>query len=223
MTADDLIADAARSGLVALGPVAPGAGAPVPPGSRSLVLLQPDGPRFWPVFAASPEAADGGPHPLDRWSRRVVGGLAARAGGTALFPFDGPPWPPFLRWLQAAGAAVSPTGLLVHPRAGLWLSCRGAVALAAPAPEPPCARCPTRPCRSACPVGAFGAGGYDVAACVAHISGPAGADCLLRGCRARHACPAGAGFTPLPAQAAHHMKAFLAARRGPEGDDVASV
>ena len=32
---------------------------------------------MWEVFSGSPEASDGRPDPLDRWSRRVIGNLAA--------------------------------------------------------------------------------------------------------------------------------------------------
>ena len=59
---------------------------------RHAVLLGPDGPGFWRIFRASPEFGDGGADPLDRWSERVIGGLAAEFRGQALFPFGGPPW-----------------------------------------------------------------------------------------------------------------------------------
>ena len=39
----------------------------------TLVLLG-AGPEFWPVFAASPEARDRDPDPVDRWSGRVIRG-----------------------------------------------------------------------------------------------------------------------------------------------------
>ena len=49
-------------------------------GVGTLVLLGPDEPAFWPVFTTTPEYSDGAPDPLDRWSARVVGGLADRLG-----------------------------------------------------------------------------------------------------------------------------------------------
>jgi epoxyqueuosine reductase len=105
--------------------------------------------------------------------------------------------------------------MLVHPRAGMWFSCRGVLALpdriALPVPPAsPCATCADRPCLTACPVGALGPAPYDVPACAAHLRGAGRRTCLASGCAVRHACPAGAAFRPLPSQAARHMAAFLA-------------
>ena len=57
--------------------------------ARTLVLLGFVGAEQWPAFAGSPEASDGAPHPLDRWSRRVVTALAAALGGDAAVPVRG--------------------------------------------------------------------------------------------------------------------------------------
>lgn len=177
------------------------------------MLLGPDGAAFWPVFRASPEYADGCPDPLDRWSRRVIGDLAADRGAAAVFPFDGPPWVPFLTWAVRSGRAwPSPIGMLVHARFGLFLSFRGALVLAGEegaAGEPevgPCAPC-AQPCLTACPVGALGGAGYDVAACRAYLDRPEGDDCRTRGCAVRRACPVGAGLRP-DDQSAFHMANF---------------
>ncbi|MFO1105551.1 MAG: ferredoxin [Amaricoccus sp.] len=185
----------------------PGDGAPE--GCRALLLLGP-GPGFWAIFAASAEYADGAADPLDRWSRRVIGVLAEEAGAVALFPFDGPPFRPFQRWARASGRVwESPVALLVHAEAGLFISFRGALCfterVAMPiAREAPCPTC-AAPCTSACPVGALGPAGYDVARCRTHLDSPAGRDCLDRGCLARRACPLGA---QTPEQAMFHMAAF---------------
>ena len=189
-------------------------------GARTLLLLGFVGSAGWPAFAASAEAADGAAHPLDRWSRRVVSSLAERFGATALFPFDGPPYHPFQAWgAQAEPLHPSPLGMFIHPRYGLWHSYRGALAFAEaldlPQREPgqsPCENCAARPCLAACPVGAFTAAGYDVAACAAWLSSGAGGACLSGGCLARRACPVGREYTQAPAEAAFHMAAFLAAR-----------
>jgi epoxyqueuosine reductase len=175
---------------------------------RSAALLAPDEPAFWPILRACPEMADGAPDPLDRWSRRVVGGIADALGTRAAFPFDGPPWLPFTAWARRSGRAwPSPVGLLVHDAAGLWISFRGAVLLEEEAREParprPCDACPA-PCLAACPVGALAADGYDVPACHAFLD--TGPDCL-QGCRVRRACPVGRSRRD-PAQSAFHMKAF---------------
>ena len=86
-----------------------------------------------PRFRASPEYRDGAPDPLDRWSERVIGGAGRGASAReALFPFGGPPWQPFTAWARRSGEAwESPVGLLVHARAGLFVSYRGALALPA--------------------------------------------------------------------------------------------
>lgn len=189
--------------------------------SRTLVLIGNHGGGLWPRFQAAPEARDGRPDPLNRWSERVIGALAAELGGLALFPFGGPPYRPFLRWAQRAEpVAPSPLGMLIHPDYGLWHAYRGAVALAEALTLPPraespspCESCTEKPCLTACPVGAFTGAGYEVTACAGHIAEPAGADCMDLGCRARRACPLGRDYHYPAAQARFHMEAFLNARR----------
>lgn len=183
--------------------------------NTTLILLGP-GAGFWPIFRQSPEFSDSRPHPIDRWSRRIVTAQADSLNATAHFPFGGPPYNPFLAWALASGRAwSSPVGMLVHDTAGLMISYRGALRLdgvldlPAPPPAPPCATCLDRPCLSACPAGALGAAsGYDVAACHAWLDTPGGQDCMTAGCRARRACPVSQDFGRDPAQSALHMKAF---------------
>ncbi|SDO60256.1 hypothetical protein SAMN05216196_10744 [Lutimaribacter pacificus] len=198
----------APHGLIQMGGVALDAPA------RSLILVG-AGPGFWPVFRDSPEYADGRPDPVDRWSVRVLGGLAQGFGAESAYPFGGPPYQPFLRWAAESGQShPSPVGMLVHARAGMMISFRGAlilpgrIGLPAPAPSP-CPEC-ARPCTTACPVGALREGApYDVAACKAHIASPEGAECLQNGCLVRRACPVSQSFGRDPAQSALHMAAFL--------------
>jgi hypothetical protein len=187
----------------------------------TLVLLGWTGGRQWPSFAASAEACDGRPHPLDRWSRRLIDAAAAALGAVALYPFGGPPHHDFQRWaLRAEPVARSPVGLLIHPQWGLWHAYRGALAfrerwalLADGARASPCTRCVSRPCLSTCPVGAFSEDrGYEVAACTGHLRGPAGAACVSTGCAARLACPIVPPEPYSSAQQAFHMHAFLRAR-----------
>ncbi len=200
---------------------------PLPGGApaATLVLLGWTGGRQWPAFAASAEARDGRPDPLDRWSRRLIDAAAAALHATgndavALYPFGGPPHHNFQRWaLHAEPVARSPTGLLIHPDWGLWHAYRGALAfrerlpLVAEAARPSaCATCADRPCLTACPVGAFSeAHGYDVGACTNHLRGSAGAPCLTAGCLARRACPVTPPEPCTDAQNAFHMRAFLRA------------
>jgi epoxyqueuosine reductase len=203
---------AGREGLAPLGAFHPGSGDGAPAGCATLVLLGPDGPGFWDRFRASPEYRDGRPDPLNRWSERVIGALAAALGGAPLFPFGGSPWKPFTAWARRSGEAWdSPVGLLVHARLGLFVSYRGALALPdrldlPPPPPPPCIDC-ARPCLGACPVGALTGEGYDLAACHGWLDTAPGRDCLDRGCAVRRACPVGAGLRPA-AQSAFHMAAF---------------
>jgi hypothetical protein len=217
----------ARAGLVARGafhltePERTGALAR----ARTIALIGVVGSRGWDPFAASPEALDGRDHPLDRYSRRVVGGLADELRAVALYPFGGPPYWPFQQWARRAEPVhPSPLGLLVHPTYGLWHSYRGALgfqeALALTqfdAQPSPCESCRGRPCLGACPVGAFVVGGYDVPACVAHLRNAAGADCMGRGCLARRVCPVGAAHAQGAAQASFTMRAFRQARLSTAG------
>lgn len=185
----------------------------------TLLLLSPSPNGFWDVFTGSPEyqdhAQNGTPDPMDRWSRRVIGTWACDLGGKAVFPFGGPPYRPFLRWAEDSGRVwPSPTGPLVQDALGLMISYRGALALpfVLPSPAPldasPCDTCATRPCVSACPVGALSASRpYDVPACKAHLRGDSGAACLS-GCLVRKACPASAGAQRVDAHSAYHMDIF---------------
>ncbi|MCC6007089.1 MAG: ferredoxin [Rhodobacteraceae bacterium] len=196
----------------------PGSALDLPPRTQTLVLLGPTGPGFWPHVRGSPEFADGQPDPMDRWSRRVIGRMACALGAKALFPFGGPPYLPFLRWAVESGQAwMSPVGLLVHERAGLFASLRGAIALRERIDLParkassPCETCDGRPCLNACPVGALGADGYDVPRCRDWLAQPAGAACSDLGCAVRRACPVSARYGREPAQSAFHMRAFTGA------------
>jgi hypothetical protein len=185
----------------------------------TLVLLGFVGEEGWASFAGSAEAQDGAPNPLDRWSRRTIDGIAADLGASAFYPFQGPPWLPFQRWAQRSDEVfVSPLGILIHPTYGLWHSYRGALVFGGrldlpskPTRSSPCESCVEKPCLTTCPVSAFSASGYDVVRCRAHISMPAGTDCMSGGCLARSACPVGAEHPYGPVQAAFHMQAF---RRG---------
>lgn len=211
-----LDAELAARGLRVVGGFHPGPEDGAPAGTGTLLLVGADGDRLWAVFSGSPEAGDGRPDPLDRWSRRVLTAVAAAQGGEALFPFGGPPHVPFVRWAALGeGSRPSPVAMPVSPGRGLWASYRGALAFAGRLALPevpredPCAPCP-RPCLSACPVDAFAGGAYDADRCAAHLSSPEGAPCR-DGCLVRAACPVGQA-PPLP-QRRFHMAAFLAARR----------
>lgn len=182
-------------------------------GDGTICLLGPSEPGFWPHVTAGPEFHDGAPDPLDRWSNRVISRAAAALGATPIFPF-GSPVRPFMTWALRTGRShVSPVRLLVHDRAGLWVSFRGALLLPEridlPTPGPsPCDTCPGQPCRTVCPVGALTGRGYDLDACHAYLGSERGQSCMTMGCAVRRACPAGADYARLDAQSAFHMREF---------------
>ncbi|MEM9580532.1 MAG: ferredoxin [Pseudomonadota bacterium] len=182
----------------------------------TVVLLGPGEPGFWDHIRRQPELQDGATDPLDRWSKRVIGAVASELGAHAIFPSDGPPYPPFISWaLSSARCWLSPSGLLVHDTAGLMVSFRGALRLDARLDLPatsspsPCEACASQPCRSACPVDALTPAAYDVAACRAHIRESDSAACRSKGCAARRACPVSQSYGRKPDQSAFHMRAFL--------------
>ena len=101
----------------------------LPPLTKTLLMIGPKEPGFWPHLTAQPEW-DGAPDPMDRWSRRVIGRMACDLGAKALFPFGGPPYHPFYQWALRTGRVWdSPVRLLVQAEQGLLVSFRGALAL----------------------------------------------------------------------------------------------
>ena len=196
-------------------------------GVHGLVMLggfaEPDATRILVGNAGSaimqhvpglPEA-DPASDPVNRWTREVMDPIASDFGARVSYPFDGPPWHPFVRWMQATGQAfVSPLGLAIHPRYGLWFALRAALLfdrvlpLEQPQETSPCETCRDRPCLTACPVDAFTGQAYAAEKCRDHLATTAGADCMALGCRARRACPVGTAWRYTPAHAAFHMRAF---------------
>ena len=128
MILDTIFPEIAPFGLIVRGGFHPDTSDGVPGNPGTLVLIGNAGPAMWEVFAKEHR---GGPDPLDAWTRTVLGGVAAKLGATALFPFDGPPYLPFQRWAMRAEAVFpSPIGPLIHPEYGLWHAYRGALAFA---------------------------------------------------------------------------------------------
>ena len=189
--------------------------------ARQLLLVGNAGSSFWPVFSRSPEYHDGQPNPLDRWSKRAGNDIALSSGSLAVFPFDGPPYQPFLRWAGKSGEAIrSQLSMFIHARYGLWHAYRFALALAAAPDEriavseftSPCIECEQKPCLDACPVEAFSGGAYDVVSCIHFLGAETESACRKQGCASRRACPQGAEFTYLPLHARFHMDAFVEAQ-----------
>lgn len=190
----------------------PDDGAPI--GCQTLIMLGPKEPGYWAMMNQSPEFRDGAADPVDRWSTRVISGLAAELGAAALFPFGGPPYQPFIAWALRSGRAwASPVGLLVHDTAGLFLSYRGALAFEDHFDLPdlgtsPCKTCADKACLTACPASALTERAYDVPGCRAFLETPQGTDCLNRGCAVRRSCPVSTSYGRVELQSAHHMRAF---------------
>ena len=182
--------------------------------ARAVLLVGHGGAGYWGHFEdwhrENGQVAD----PLDAWSRYVINSVASEAGAQAVYPSD-KPYVPFQQWaMRAEGLKPSPLGILMHPEFGLWHAYRGALlfdrALApgeAQHARHICDECTKKPCLTTCPVGAFGADGYDVEACRGHVRGEDAA-CRLHGCLARNACPHDAYRYPAKVQA-YHMAAFV--------------
>jgi ferredoxin len=213
----DIAKALALQGFLARGgfhPTAPDDAPDDAPG-QTILIVGNAGPAMWRAFSKARE--EGGPTTLDVWTQRILGPVAATFGARAIYPFDGPPYAPFMRWaMKAEPVHPSPINMTIHPEYGLWHAYRGAFVinerLALPALQTnrsPCLDCADRPCLSACPVDAFSTATYEVDACAVHVRDPAGADCQSQGCRARRACPIGQDFLYAPDQAAFHMAAFL--------------
>jgi len=194
----------------------------LPPGTATVILIGNAGSDMWQHFSTSAEAINPNlTDPLDTWTRRVVDAIAKRFDATTVYPFDGPPYPPFQTWAMHAEAVIqSPVGPLIHPDYGLWHAYRAALCFSValdlpsqPDTPAPCRSCEDKPCLTSCPADVFRNGGYDVAACTGHIAGEDRAGCMSAGCAARRACPVGAKYTHGPAQARFHMEKFLQSHR----------
>ena len=188
--------------------------------SSALLLIGAEGGSLWPTFSHSPEFQDKQADPLDRWSRRIGESMARELDGVALFPFDGPPFHPFISWATEAGS-VSPSrlGLSLHRRFGLWHAFRFALVLpygfdhADPVrnARSACDTCLQTPCLTVCPVSAFDGEQYDVHACYQYLHDTPEAPCHTNGCLARNACPEGAGHRYPDEQVIFHMRQFYQA------------
>jgi hypothetical protein len=203
---------------------------PAPGGDngRTLILIGNTGSSLWTVFGESPEYRDGQPHPLDRWSERVITDLGRELDARPVFPFKGPPYHPFQKWAQRAEAVFpSPMGILINPEYGLWHAYRGALIFdrcldglpARDDADSPCLSCTGQPCLHSCPVNAYTSTGFDARACASHLAGAN--TCTDEGCRARNACPAGKPVQDVRDQHRFHLAAFLRARTN-EGSGQAS-
>lgn len=187
----------------------------LPDSCKTLVLLGPREPGFWPHVSRQPEFNDGQCDPLDRWSKHVIDKISHGIGGSAVYPFGGPPHAPFENWaLQSGHCWRSPTQLLVHDIAGLLVSFRGAIALPVRLTLPlrgknPCISCTERPCLDACPANAIRLGRYDISRCRHYLRTQGRKTCMVRGCAARNECPLSKSMNRAEEQSGFHMRAFM--------------
>lgn len=192
------------------------------PGARAALVVGTGGRAFFDGFGRSPEATDGQPDPLDRYTRALVTRAARTALGplgiahVELFPFVSESVVvPFQRLGRAAGlGGPSPLGLQIHPVYGAWWAYRGLIVLDAEFPPGPalsdgCAGCPA-PCVDACPASAVQRGGFVVSAC--HARRLVAEPCHLS-CAARIACIRGPEHRYTEAQLAFHMAASMPRRK----------
>jgi len=191
-------------------------------GARAAAIVGSGGPAFFDRFAAdSPEAGDGAPHPLDRFTKRTVDAAATTAlaalgvAHAVYFPFDGAePLVPFQRLGRAAGlGGPGPLGLQIHPVFGPWWAYRALVVVdrALPASVPVgdgCAGCDA-PCVGACPAQAVARAGFAIAACHARRLT---AEPCRSSCAARIACVRGPEHRYTDTQLAFHMAASMPKR-----------
>jgi ferredoxin len=200
--------------LTILGGFYPTANDGTPPNCKTLILLGPREPNFWKAFKNSPEYQKDQTNPLDKWSRRVIINIASSLNAIPLFPFGKAPYLPFYKWaIKTHRSHESPIKLLVHDKAGLFVSFRGALSfdkkIKLPKPPPnPCKKC-SAPCLNACPVSAFASNNYHSELCKTHILGKDSKNCVTSGCAARRICPISKSFPRLSEQSAFHMSAFL--------------
>jgi len=180
--------------------------------ARAVILIGNAGSAIWRRL--DPRPADPKDHTIDRWTREVLEPLADECGATAVFPFEGPPYHPFVSWAFQTGRCFkSPLGMAIHDTYGLWFALRAAflfdaeLGLEAHHATSPCDACADKPCLSACPVEAFSGGVYDHAACRSHVAARPN-DCADVGCLARRACLVGREMIYEPAHAAYHMRSF---------------
>lgn len=212
MTLAAITARLADHRLAVLGGFHPTPEDALPALAQTVLLIGPGQGDYWSHVTAQPEWHDGRADPIDRWSRRVIGRLACDLRGKALFPFGGPPYHPFIAWAKRSGRAwESPVRLLVHDKAGLWVSYRGAVLLRArialpPAGPRPCDAC-EKPCLTACPAQALTAKGYNVPNCHDWLD-QNGENCLSGGCAVRRACPLSISHGRVEEHSAYHMRQF---------------
>ena len=204
-----------REGLFCRGGFYPVSGDQVPIEGKTCIMVGNSGKHFWANFMKSQLKLE---NPLDSWVQVTLSRIAKTFGAQVLFPFTGPPYFPFVDWARKSEEVfISPTGLLIHPKFGLWHAYRGLFVFNELIPLPkfgrnsvnPCSQCVDKPCKNVCPVDAITPDTFKSDLCADHIAKSAGSDCAENGCLARRACPIGVNYQYPKEQATFHMASFL--------------
>ena len=182
---------------------------------QTLVLMGQGGTSFFDN--ALNQSLDGSA-PFDEKASGLISEWFETNAPTARFElvYPGPAGLPLGRLAELGGwGSPSPLGLTINATYGPWIAHRvGFVTdlewdYRPPAVDHPCDSCESRPCESACPVGAVSfLEGFRVRSCSEHRAAPR-SECAFQ-CLARNACPVGAEHRYANAQMRHHYGAGLA-------------
>lgn len=164
-------------------------------GYRQLILIGHGGPRLWTCVQA---AGLDSPDPIDDYTRQTVHRCLDALPGIRyhlLYPGECPL--DLQRLGQLAGwHHPSPFMVGIDAHWGSWSAYRALLLANTRFPPTartdhghPCPDCTAKPCLPACPAGAIGAAGFNLAACLEYRKQP-GSACRLS-CQARLACPIG--------------------------------
>ena len=178
----------------------------------SIILLGPHEPSYWPTICDSPEWQDRMPDPVGQWSHRIIERVAQVTGSKPHFLFGAQP-APFLKWAWASDRAwQSPVVTAVQAEAGLLVSYWGALELDysihVSRHESPCPSC-TKPCMTACPVGALIGGDYNLDACWGYMRADPDQRYLSAGCPVHRFCPISSLHPRIAKHSAYHMQQFI--------------
>ncbi len=69
--------------------------------ARSVVLVGNAGSAMWRRL--DPRPSDPSCHGIDIWTRKVLEPIASDCGASVVFPFEGPPYHPFVSWAFQTG------------------------------------------------------------------------------------------------------------------------
>ena len=184
---------------------------------RTLVLIGNVGSDMWDHFGEKPNDWVE-PDPLDQWCKEFIDEIAKGYEASAIYPFEGPKFPPFQQWaLRAEDVHKSPLGMLIHPEYGLWHAYRAAFLFKEEIPgieevekqKSPCEKCFSKPCLMGCPVDAYTGKSFKASRCLDYLNKNLEGACMHKGCLARMACPVGSDYAYKVEHRRFHQERFL--------------